>query len=236
MAHRYFTEDVNEKKALIKGEEAAHLARVLRAKVGERVWLCDGKGHDFEAEICAIQKDEISLDVISKRASLAEPSFDVLVCLGASKGDKMDWALQKCVELGARAILPFFSENTVVKPKNEEEKALRYARIAQNAAKQSGRGIIPKIYKAQSFDEMLNTASESEKTLFFYEKGGISLKKAFSPCKSISIICGAEGGFSPQEAEKAAKISTITSLGPRILRCETAPMAALAAIMCLADE
>lgn len=234
MAHRYFTSNIQGNTAFITGPDAAHLARVLRAKPGEVLTLCNGAGTDYTAQIEHIVPEEIQLALLSAAPSAAEPAIEALVCLGYAKGERMEWAIQKAVELGAAKILPFFSANTVVKPKNEEEKNRRYNRIAQEAAKQSGRGILPPVEMPVSYAQMLACAAKAQLALFFYEGGGAALPAVLQGQKSIALITGAEGGFTPAEAEAACRAGCVQAgLGPRILRCETAPMAALAAVMAL---
>lgn len=237
MPHRYFTNDISGGTARLTGAEAAHLAKVMRAKPGQTVIICNGEGTDFEAEIISAAADEVIFKIVSSATSTAEPNVNVHVFMGYAKGERTELAMQKAVELGAAGITPFFSENTVVKPKNEEEKNKRYRRIVLDAAKQSGRGIIPDVGMPLSFAEMLEKAKEYDTAMFFYEGGGLAVADALQSCKSpktIAVITGAEGGFTPAEAEAAKTAGCIcTGLGPRILRCETAPIAALAAIMAL---
>lgn len=234
MAHRYFTSEINNNSARISGQDAAHLCRVLRTKPGDILTLCDGLGTDYTARADSVTADEILFTVLESAPCAAEPSVDVLVCVALSKGEKMEWAIQKSVELGAGRILPFVSENTVVKIKNPESKNERYTRIAYEAAKQCGRGILPVVELPVSYKQMIDKSSRFGRALFLYEKSGIPIGKAIENHTKIAIISGAEGGFSPEEADYAEKSGCIiTGLGPRILRCETAPVAALAAIMAL---
>lgn len=238
MAHRYFTSDIDGGEARITGADAAHLARVLRAKPGQRLTLCDGAGTDYEGEIISVGPEEITLRVLQSRPSDAEPALWAEVFIGMAKGERMDWAVQKAVELGASAIHPFYSENAVVKPKNDEEKARRFGRIAAEAAKQSGRGILPAVAVPCGFDEALERAINCGLALLLHEKAGVPLRAALKvlPAQNprLAILSGPEGGFSPSEADRAAAAGCVSvNLGPRILRCETAPAAALAAVMAL---
>lgn len=236
MAHRYFTTDITDNSARITGQDATHLCKVLRMQKGDILTLCDGKKTDYTSEIISIAPSEVLLRILDSTPCLAEPSVWVEAYIGYAKGERMDFAIQKSVELGASAIHPFFSTNTVVKPaKNEEaekSKIVRLNRIASEAAKQSGRGILPLVSSPLSFAEVLEQSTQCELSLFLYEKGGKILQQEISEQKTISIITGAEGGFTPEEAEKSAKSGCVhIGLGKRILRCETAPLAALAAIM-----
>ena len=235
MAHRYFTQDINGETARMTGPDAHHLARVLRAKAGQQVVLCDGLGTDYEARIAHIAEDEVVFDVLSSGKSKAEPSLWAEVFIGMAKGERMEVAIQKAVELGASVIWPFYSQNTVVKPKKDEAKTRRFLRIAHEAAKQCGRGRLPQVEEPLDFAGVLKQAGKCEKSLFFYEMGGAPLCEASAGLEnSVAIITGPEGGFTPQEAQAAQAVGCVTvGLGPRILRCETAPAAALAVVMAL---
>lgn len=234
MAHRYFIAGVNGEEAYITGPDAVHLAKVLRVKPKDVLTLCDGAGNDYEAEVEKATPQQICLRVLSVQPTAAEPSVRAEVYLGYARGERMEWAIQKAVELGAVLIQPFFSRYCVVRPKNEEEKNRRYTRIAHEAAKQAGRGRLPAVELPVDFDAMLHRATQAEAPLFFYEEGGRALRQVVQNQQSFAIITGPEGGFSPQEAQKALDAGcTPVGLGPRILRSETAPAAALAALMTL---
>lgn len=233
MAHRYYSEEISGGTATISGADAAHLARVLRAKPGDRLLVCDGCGTDYDGVINTITHNEVTLLLDAGRPTQAEPALWAEVFIGFAKGERMETAIQKSVELGASAIWPFYSEYCVVKPKNDEVKTERFNRIAREAAKQSGRGCLPVVHPPLDFTRMLQQAATLEQSLFFYEAGGLTLAKAFDTKKQkIALITGAEGGFSPAEAEQAAASGCcLVGLGPRILRCETAPVVALAVVM-----
>lgn len=225
------------KQARIAGPDAAHLAKALRVAVGEPLVLCDGAGTDYRAEVTAVATQEVLLRILESAPSKAEPALWAEVYLGYAKGERLEWAIQKAVELGASVVIPFFSANTVVKPKKEEEKNARYNRIAQEAAKQCGRGILPKVEMPLNYTNMLQKAMANQCALFLYEGGGQPLRSVVQGQTSLAIITGAEGGFTPQEAEQALQAGCVpVGLGPRILRCETAPIAALAAVMTLSGN
>lgn len=234
MAHRYFTKDILSDSARITGPDATHLARVLRTKPGDTLVLCDGNGTDYDAVVDKVTPEEILCTILSSIPSKAEPSLWTDVYIGYAKGDRMELAIQKCVELGASRIIPFFSQNCVAQPKKEESKNERYNRIATEAAKQCGRGILPKVEMPLTFKEVLTQATQCDTALFLYEVGGHPLHSALQQQKHIAIITGAEGGFTPAEAAQADAAGCVTiGLGPRILRCETAPIVTLAAIMAI---
>ena len=235
MPHRYFTNEVNETSAVLAGADAKHLAVVMRAKIGEAVILCDGKGMDYHAIVRMASPERVELEVTSFAQSVSEPTQKVKLYVGYPKSDKLEMIIQKATELGAVEIIPFFSRYCVVTPKKEEQKNERYQRIALEAAKQAGRGIIPTVRMPLTYKQMLAEAVQNDKALFCYEaaKGNPPLHSQLSQSDTaIAIITGSEGGFSSEEAQQAVTQGCVSiGLGPRILRCETAPLAALAAVM-----
>ncbi len=237
MAHRYFTSEIQADRAFLRGQEANHLARVLRAQPGQRVLLCDGQGTDYEAEILDADPAEISLRVLDSRPSDSEPGLAVTLYVGYPKQATLEWIKQKGVEQGAVRIVPFFCRSCVVKPKKEEDKNQRYRRIALEAATQSGRGLVPAVELPLSYGQLLERLAGHDAALFCYEKGGRPLKDCIAGAGNIAIVTGPEGGFFPDEAAAARDAgASWIGLGPRILRCETAPLAALAAVMALAGQ
>lgn len=234
MPHRYFTEDITEKTAVLSGADAHHLARVMRAKPGDDVILCDGRGTDYMCTVADCSGEDVVLDIISCAPSVSEPDIRATVYVGYPKQDKLETIIQKSVELGAVRIVPFFSRYCVAAPKKEEQKNVRYNRIAFEAAKQCGRGVIPTVEMPMTFKQMLADAARNDASFFCYEAGGESLHSRLGGAEKIGIITGSEGGFSAEEAQAALEAGCIQiGLGPRILRCETAPVAALAAVMTL---
>ena len=158
----------------------------------------------------------------------------VILYVGYPKQDKLEHVIQKATELGAARIVPFFSRFCVAAPKNEEKKHERYARIAFEAAKQAGRGAVPEVGLPLTYKQMLAEAARADTALFCYEKGGAPLHSRLAGGSTIAIVTGSEGGFSPEEAQAAEAAGLVpVGLGPRILRCETAPLAALAVTMAL---
>lgn len=240
MSHRYFTQRVEGERAFLYDEEAAHLARVLRAAPGDEVTLCDGVGHDYAARVVRAAPDEVELAIISSEPSVSEPPLAVTLFVGMPKGDKLEWIIQKSTELGAVRILPFTSRFCIAKPKNEQVKLTRWNRIAKEAAKQSGRGRIPTVSASVPFDALCAGIGQYDLVLFCYEGGGEALAPGtplhsrLEAAHSVAIVTGAEGGFSEEEAARAKEAGAVVlGLGPRILRCETAPLAALCAVMTL---
>lgn len=234
MPHRYFTTEILENTAFLRGADAHHLAHVMRARVGARITVCDGRGTDYVCAVRALHTDAVELEIVSAAASVSEPSVLVTLYTGYPKQEKLETIVQKAVELGAVRVVPFFSRYCVAAPKKEEQKNERYRRIALEAAKQSGRGMVPQVDLPLRYDEMLADAAQNDLALFCYEAGGAPLHSRLGDAKRIGVITGSEGGFSPEEADAARAAGCVPiSLGPRILRCETAPLAALAAIMTL---
>lgn len=232
---RFFTENISGDTALITGPDARHIGRVLRMAVGENIVLCDLKGLDYHCQIESIQKDAVSCRILSTCPSVGEPDCQVTLYQAFPKGDKMDFIIQKAVELGVSRVVPVLTRRCVARPdpKAMTGKLARFSRIALEAAKQSGRGRIPQVGELVDFDSAVKMAASDPLSLFFYEGGGRPLSQLLSPqVKSLSLFVGSEGGFDPEEVELAAKAGLIpVTLGPRILRCETAPVCALSVIM-----
>ena len=174
--------------------------------------------------------------------SAAEPSVEVTLFAGYPKQDKLEQVIRHGVELGCAHFVPFFSRYCVAAPKKEEQKNERYNRIAFEAAKQCGRGILPDVaLPLPNFGAVCRSLEGYDLVLFCYECGGAPLRQLLAEAKpadgqklKLAVITGAEGGFAAEEAEMAAQAGAKTvGLGPRILRCETAPLAVLSAVMTL---
>ena len=223
--------------AYIDGKDAEHL-KVLRVKKGEEIIVCDGSGRDYRCRVTDAGAGEASAEILEESASAGEPGISCRVFAAYPKGDKAETIVQKCVELGAEKIIFFPSERCVSRPDGAAvmKKLERWSKIAREAAMQSQRGMIPQVSAAASFAEAMTSAAEAELPLFLYEdERRTSLLEALEEKKGFqtaAIVTGSEGGFSQEEAELAAKKGLIcTRMGPRILRCETAPLCALSAIM-----
>lgn len=228
----------------VTGDDAAHISRSLRMRVGEHITVCDMQKTEYECEICEFRQDSVVARIISSSASNTEPPYRIKVYQALPKSDKLDTIIMKSVETGAHEIIPFQSERTVVRIdedfRREEKKLERRRRIALEAAKQCGRGTIPQVRLPMTYDEMLKDACRSELVLFFYEGDGtIPLKRLLTERYTdgklptdISIIIGAEGGFSFAEVERAKECGAcICGLGKRILRCESASIFALSCLV-----
>jgi 16S rRNA (uracil1498-N3)-methyltransferase len=213
---------------------------------GEHITVCDEGGTEYDCELVTFAEDFVEGRFTERCESKAEPCFFAHVYQGLPKGDKLDLIIQKSVECGACALTTFESDFCIAKskPDAEHKKLERRQRIALEAAKQSGRGRIPEIYPTVSFDEMIEKAAESDIVLFCYEgentkpighylRGGVieNIAKREGRAPRIAVIIGSEGGFSEKEADEARAAGlTPVNLGPRILRCETAPAYVLSVI------
>lgn len=228
--------------AVITGEDAEH-AKVLRLKLGEKLIISDGEGTDYSCVVSRLGDTEIEARILEGLPSPGEPSVSCTVIAAFSKGDRPELTVQKSVECGAAEIVFFPCERCVSRPEGKqlEKKLTRLQRIAQEASKQSGRGRIPVVRALSSFAEALDLGIKSELPLFLYETGErLPLKQAVESAgkfKTAAIITGPEGGFEQYEAELARHAGLkICSMGERILRCETAPVVALNAIMYATDN
>ena len=218
--------------AIMTGRDAEHV-RVLRLRPGEDMIICDGKGTDYKCRLVKADKEQVEAEVIEIVPCPAEPSVQVTVLCGLPKGDRTDYIIQKCVEAGASEIMFFQSDRCVAKPDKPEKKLERWQRIAEEAAKQSGRGIIPQVSWAGEYADI---AVKKDLGLFMYETGERealnAVLEANSDVKTAAIVTGPEGGFAPFEADLARIVGLhICSMGERILRCETAPVVAVSALM-----
>lgn len=238
MPHRYFTSEISGDTALLTGADAHHLGKVMRARIGEQVILCDGSGFDYDGVITAIEPDQVQFSVANKRPCTAEPKAKVTVFAGYPKQDKLELILQKSVELGRRAHRTLLQPVLCGHPQkggSEKPALCPHCRRGRQAVRP---GILPEVELPLNINQLPGRFSEFDAILFFYEKGGRPLRQCV-PAEGgrIALITGAEGGFSEEEAQALIDAGAIpVGLGPRILRCETAPIAALAAVMTLTGD
>ena len=240
---RFFVtpEELKPNFLVLTGENAQH-AKVLRLKNGEEVLVCDGQGHECLCAVSDISEGQFSLVVKSRRESESEPAVQVSVYMAFPKGDKLEHVIQKATELGAYEIVAFPSARCVSKPdeKSLKKKLDRWQKIAASAAEQSGRGRIPEVLVIGSYRDALERASKADKALLFYEnEQALTLKMAMEQgsCQTVSLLSGPEGGLEEKEVAQAReKGFQICTLGKRILRCETAPLCALSAVMYAVGE
>ncbi|MBQ8688417.1 MAG: 16S rRNA (uracil(1498)-N(3))-methyltransferase [Ruminococcus sp.] len=233
---RFFLEHINPENIRITGEDAHHIGRSLRMRTGEELTVC-ANGTDYHCRITAITPDEVLLTALSSELCAAEPTVHVTLYQAVPKSDKLSQIIQKSVELGAVRIVPVLTRRCVARPdkKDFDKKLSRLQKIAESAAKQSGRGIIPEVAPLYTWQEALNEMTRADRALLFYEEGGMRFSEVpLEGCKEIAIFIGSEGGLDPEEAEaaKAAGILPVW-LGSRILRCETAPLTAISVLMYL---
>ncbi|MDR0821361.1 MAG: 16S rRNA (uracil(1498)-N(3))-methyltransferase [Oscillospiraceae bacterium] len=227
-----FFGDVTADRATLTGDDCKHIVNVLRLTAGKRVIICDNLV-DFTAEIIAISSGSVELEVIRQTPNKAELPTRVRLFQCLPKGDKLDFITQKATELGVTEIIPVLSKRCVSRPddKSMRCKLVRLNRVAYEAAKQSGRGVVPRVLPLIAFSEaaaMLNAETDG---LFFYEGGGEKPSAVITAGRNIDVFIGCEGGFSDEEVQLATSKGWRTcTLGNRILRCETAPIAALAVI------
>ena len=235
---RFFvnTEDICDGALEIKGEDAFHIARALRMAVGDEISVADTDGRVHTCRLTKIRDEACSCDIINTEESKSESPVDIKLYMAYPKSDKLELIIQKAVELGVGEIIPFISSRCIKKPvaEKEERQTARLSRIAEEAAKQCGRSVLPKVSRPKDFITAVKEASISEVALICYEnESRLSIKDALpkSAPKSLSVVIGAEGGFSPEEAETAISLGLRSvSLGNRILRCETAPSFVLSVI------
>lgn len=232
---RFFTQTISREGGSITGDDAKHIAKVLRMKIGEELTVCDTKGYDYHCMIESLSDKEVTLKVLSAEKSQSEPSVKVHLYQAMPKGDKLELIIQKAVELGVDSITPVMTRRCVSKPdaKSMAKKLERYNRIALEAAKQSGRGKIPQVKPLLDLNEALDEMAETSCPILFYENATAPAKEVIDQAgQEIAVLIGSEGGFDESEVVKAKeKGCQVLSLGKRILRCETAPLAALSIIM-----
>lgn len=238
---RFFKEDFKQ-SPFLDGADANHVARSLRMRVGEALTVSDSKGTDFDCLITSITPDRVGLEIKEEKPSESEPSVEVTLCTCLLKGDKFETVIRHSVELGVFEIMPVLSTNCVSRPdaKALKSKGERWQKIANEAAGQCGRGVLPTVLKTTDLKDLAKSFAAYDLVLFFYEVGGEPLGETLwenDSAKKIAVITGPEGGFTAAEAEmlKEAGAKTI-SLGKRILRAETAPLAALTGVMLLTDN
>ncbi len=236
---KLFIDFTPEKEITLYDEQARHIAKSLRMKIGDMITVADGTGGEYGCRIDGITKDSVHLEVCYRQAVKTEPTCSVTIYQGVPKSSKLEDIIQKCVELGAVKIVPTLTKRCVSRPddKSAAKKNQRYQKIALEAAQQSGRGIIPEIAPMQTLKQAVDN-DKSQTKIVFYEGGGEPLKNIIdSSCKEVSIYIGPEGGFDSEEVDYITKNGGIkATLGPRILRTQTAPVAALSAIMLLTEN
>ena len=225
----------------LTGDNAQH-AKVLRLKPAEEVLVCDGQGKECVCAVEEVSQTAVDLRVLERRTSASEARVRVSVYMALPKADKLEHVIQKATELGAYEIVAFPSSRCISKLDNKSlaKKLERWQKIAASAAEQSGRGRIPRVVTLGSFSEALTRAAQADKALMFYEnEQATTLRMALEngSYETVSLLTGPEGGLEISEVEKARAAGLqVCTLGKRILRCETAPLCALSAVMYAAGE
>jgi len=243
---RLFTEMVipaEQDTYIFSGEEARYLTDVLRMKTGEFICLCDGAKIDFTGKVIELTREYVKVELVAREPNRTEPPYGAVLYQALVKGDKMDLIIQKSVELGVTRIVPVSCIRSIVRLEGKDtgKKIARWQKIAEEAARQSGRGIVPRIESPLSFAKAIEKARaesdliflpwESEKSrplsaLLDEYAADPPRPKSDLPC--LSFFIGPEGGFDPREIDiaSAAGVKTVM-LGRRILRTETAGIAVL---------
>ena len=236
---RLFVEDnLSEQDLVVLNEEdSRYISQVLRMRIGEEVVVVDGNGLECLCEVSSLSKKEVSLSISEKRENKSEPPYKVTLYQSVSKGERMDLTIQKATELGVFKMVPVLSDRCVVKldSKDSKSKIDRWQKIALEAARQSGRGIVPEVCTPISFDEAISKISDYDLALFpWEEETEKGLKTALREFRgeTIALFVGPEGGVEVQEADNAVNKGALrVTLGPRIFRTETAGAAVLAMII-----
>lgn len=243
---RFFVrrEQIENGIVTVRGDDAHHISRSLRMAVGEHITVCDMQKYEYDCELSAFLPDSVEARIVETRKCDTEPPYEARLYQALPKGDKLDSVIQKAVECGVSSITTFESERCVVRAKDgaEEKKVERRRRIALEAAKQSGRGIIPTVNPTVRFADAIQSAAEADIKLFCYEGDGTEalgtvlrrerarFDRDFEP--TVSIVIGSEGGFSLAEVQAAKDAGLIpVGLGRRILRTETAAAFVLACLV-----
>lgn len=238
--HRFFVdrENIDDGKIQIDRADVKHIKNALRLEVGGEIEVCDKMGTDYRCKISEIEKDEVFCEILETYKSKGESEIGITLFQGLPKSTKMELIVQKSTELGVKRIVPVEMERCVAKitdKKKEAKKIERWSKIAEEAAKQSKRGIIPEISEAMSFKELIDHLQDEEMVIVPYESEddlGLKIVLKDSTSKKINIVIGPEGGFDESEIVALKEINShIVTLGPRILRTETAGFTTSALIL-----
>ena len=243
--HRFFvdTRQINpvQNQIIIINEDVKHISKVLRLREKDTVEICDGANMEYICKIQSVGKDNIKLSITEKKQSISEPPIKVMLYQGIPKGNKMDLIIQKTVELGVTEILPVEMKRTVIRfsdNKDKQNKVQRWQKIALEASKQCKRGIIPAVYPPVSFGEALTHSKKNQLNIMPYEDENQNGFKAVvksldrNNINKIGIWIGPEGGLDEKEVATAMENGVyVITLGPRILRTETAGFAMLSLVM-----
>lgn len=236
MQHFFVTPDqVEDTRIVVEGSDVNHMKNVLRLRLGEEVMVSDGNNLSYLCKVEAYEEDRVILGIQETKEADTELPSKVYLFQGLPKGDKMELIVQKAVELGVCEVIPVAMKRSVVKL--DQKKCARWQEIAKSAAKQAGRGYIPKVHEVLSYREALAYSERLDRVLLPYElaEGMKETKRVITsilPGQSVGIYIGPEGGFEKEEVDQALEQGAeVITLGKRILRTETAGLAALAVLM-----
>ncbi len=239
--HHFFTDpsQVREEKIYIEGSDVNHIKNVLRMKIGEQVQISDQSGKNYLCELEAFESEKVQFRILEERESENELTSRLYLFQGLPKSDKMEWIVQKAVELGVYEVIPVVTRRAVVKldEKKAAKKTARWNAIAEGAAKQSGRDVIPCVKDVMSMENALSYAADLDLILMPYEDAeGMEKTRrvigGIKPGQSVGIFIGPEGGFEEAEVQKAREAGAVVlTLGKRILRTETAGLTVLSILM-----
>lgn len=225
--------NINNGKAVVKGQDAKHLISVMRLSPGSRIELCDGKGTDFKAEIETISSQIVTLKILEKFSSLSESPVHITFAQGMLKDKKMDMLIRHLTELGISEWVPFFADRSIPNPnpKRIRSRMERWKRIAREALNQCGRSVVPHIGDPVQFQDLIQLYKTGYEKIIFWEKASCPIdairEQDNKTVDRIIILIGPEGGLTENEVKSAEKTGFKTyTLGPRILRAETASIAA----------
>lgn len=237
---RFFVSEIDEENIRIEGDDARHIGRSLRMKTGEALTVCCN-GVDYNCVVESITSDTVYLKLSDKQVCAAEPNIEVTLYQAVPKLDKLEHIIQKTVELGVSRIVPVLTRRCVSRPDEKDfaKKLPRLNKIAEEAAKQSGRGIIPEVMPIITYKKAVEEMHSLDRTIILYEEegGGSFADISFEGIKTVGLVIGSEGGFDSEETELAvAAGADRVWLGKRILRCETAPITAMSILMFLTNN
>ncbi|MEK6742352.1 MAG: 16S rRNA (uracil(1498)-N(3))-methyltransferase [Nitrospirota bacterium] len=228
-------DQVRDPYITVVDDDVRHIGAVLRKQPGDLLTLLDGQGKEYTVRITAIEKTEIDTEIVDRRER--KPLSPMIILgQGLPKSDKMDWIVQKATELGVSSLAPIVTERTILKVKDEEKRVARWQKIAREAAMQCDRPDIPQVKTIRSFSTFIRTLAPGPQTLLLlpWEEGTEPVKNVLrgqKDLKHVVVLIGPEGGFSQAEADAAKeKGFHLVSLGPNILRTETAAIAVLSII------
>ena len=246
--HHFFVppESIVHASLALKGEQAHQILRVLRLRPGERVLLLDNDGWAYEGTLVGDSGGAARVEILERRQAPGEPHTYITLCQAVLKGDRYGWALQKGTEVGVSRFVPLICQRSVVADMGAiEQRRERWARIIQEAAEQSGRARLPELAQAQLFAAAVSAkapSSDELRLIPWEEARTVRLSDALARCNfaagaRIQVYIGPEGGFTADEVDLARRHGIVpVTLGPRILRAETAGLVAAAAILCAAGE